>query len=174
MIAWVSMVPVHIAPFEKPCSSQASEDCLSFWLPRLFDSKYPFLSHKSFLHLPPSFIHTPFLLLSHIFLCIRQSQDKRIALLQLDIKKDFKFSGIGCDFPLHGILHEAFIGMSIDPILLGHEGSNLQRLFIIIKHSNGPLNIPISLMLRLGFCNQSDQWKERQLRMEFFFHLSNC
>ena len=33
------MVPVHIAPFEKPCSSQASEDCLSFWLPIAFSIK---------------------------------------------------------------------------------------------------------------------------------------
>ena len=35
------------------------------------------------------------------------------------MKKDVRFSGIGCDFPLHGTLHEAFIGMGIDPILLG-------------------------------------------------------
>ena len=59
-------------------------------------------------------------------------------------------------------------------ILLEVKDQTYKDWLKLIKHWNGPLNIPSPLLLRLGFCNLSGQWKERQLRTEFSLHLPNC
>lgn len=142
------MVPLH--HLKSLHSSQASEDC--HLVAPSFDFRVSFSFSQVF---PPpstpSFIHTPFLLLSHIFLCIRQSQDKRVlALARYEERLQVLWNS---DFPLHGILHEAFIGMSIDQSCLNMKDQTYKDCLESSKTSNGPLNIPISLLLRLGFCN---------------------
>lgn len=138
------------------------------WLPLFLTSSLSFSLIKSFLHLPASSTHTSFLSSNHFFLCIRSSQDKVLALT--GCKERFQGLWKRLWDPIPWDSPRGSDGMNL-LILLGGEGSKLQKLIRTHQTFKCPLNILSPLIFRLEPYNLSDQWKKKQLRTVVFLHL---